>query len=409
MNWLRRLGRNRLLDVGAAVIAGWAVVRLVMVLLGPADRDDFAHYYVAGCLFNAGRDPYVVLDPVAAEFGVKFSEHLPVHVAPNPPPFLWMISPFARLPLRAAYAAWMGLSLLALVVVVTVSCRLLEDRWSRRGRYFFVMGVLAAAPVYWHFMYGQVGLILAALVLVGYAWHRRGWAGAGCVAVATAGLLKIFPWVLLPWFVWRGPGRWQRAMVTGAFIVGVSWASGWDLWVSFRQQSLPLVAEQSLNQSFNYTVPSFVMNLQLAATQQTWLMLGSATGLVLLAGVYAFCWWRDGDREVEFALLCLVMLIASIRSWGHYLVMLIFPIAVALESVRGRPTVPRVLWVGCAVALVNVTGTMTSPWLDQHLVVKVLVNYFPLYGLVLLGGLLVSELSRNGSASGSKSQMCRSE
>ena len=192
MDWLRRLSRNRLFDVGAAVIAILAVVRIAVTLPQRVGADDFAHYYIAGRIFNEGGDPYAVeLTPYYARYGFAVPDLEQVR-SPNMPAFFFLIGPVAALPVRVAYGVWMALAVGCLVAVLFLVNRLLRYRLSERGRYFVVLGAIASAPVFWHFFYAQVGLLLAALVLAGYAWHRVGHPVWGCVAVTVAGLVKLF-------------------------------------------------------------------------------------------------------------------------------------------------------------------------------------------------------------------------
>jgi hypothetical protein len=77
-----------------------------------------------------------------------------------------------------------------------------------------------------------------------------------------------------------------------------------------------------------------------------------------------------------------------VTSWGHYFVFLIFPVAVIAARLREEPTPARIGWFVAALLLVNCMATVTSPFLEQHIVLKVLANNLPLAALVILGGLL---------------------
>jgi len=404
-NWWRQLAKNRWLDAGCVGIALLCVARLVVILPARATQDDFAHYYCASRLLIEGRNPYETnFAPLYTRYGFTSALDVAKIVAPNPPAFLFLMAPIASLDPQQAYWCWVAIEVGALVAVLWLTCHLLRERLTRRGRLFVVAGVIASAPVYWHYFYGQLGLILAALVLAGYAWHRNGRPILGCLAVTMAGLLKLFPFVLVAWFVWRGSGGWRgralRGVAVVALIVVVILATGPGRWRSFRQQALTVVAEQSLNQSFNFTVPALLVNLRFAGDNfappadvvRRWTTLGMVLGVALMAGAYAVCWWRGGNRELEFCLLNVALLAGSVRAWGHYFVLLIFPAAVAVAGVSTRATRGRVFWLVVALTLLNVMATISGPVIDRYLVGKVLSNDLPLYGLVMLGLLFVREM-----------------
>jgi hypothetical protein len=72
-------------------------------------------------------------------------------------------------------------------------------------------------------------------------------------------------------------------------------------------------------------------------------------------------------------------------------VFLIFPSAVAVTRVAASPSGRRVLVLALILTLLNCQRSIASAWLDHHLMVKVLANYLPLYGLLGLGLFFVTE------------------
>ena len=84
------------------------------------------------------------------------------------------------------------------------------------------------------------------------------------------------------------------------------------------------------------------------------------------------------------------MLVASITAWGHYLVLLVFPVAYLAVCIGGAPTIQRVVSYAVVAVLLNLLGTWSNPYLDHHLLSKVILNYLPLYGLIWMGVLLVT-------------------
>lgn len=390
-----RWTQNRLLDFATVLFAVVGVARLALVLPARATQNDFAHYYVTSHLVLEGRNPYgVPLAPLYAARGLVYQEE--VAVATNPPTLLWLFAPLGLLPARAAFWVWTMIQAASLAVILVLTRRLLRERLSARGWRFVVAGTLASAPVYWHFVYAQWQLPLAALVLAAFAWQAAGKHTLACLTVSAAALVKLYPAVLLPWFVWRSGRLWARnAAMTFVFAAAVVAVTGVDRWADFFAHGLPPLTEHAVNHSFIYTVPALVANLGHATP--TWWVAGVAMGAALIAGSYVACWRMRGDVVAQFCLLSVAMLAGVFKAEGHYLVFMIFPVAVACVA-AGR-SLARCLWVACVIALLNCLATVEWPWLDRHLMLKVLANNLPLYGLLGLVAFFAAELRRPAEGS----------
>jgi hypothetical protein len=405
LHWLRRLARNRLLDVGAVVVVVLVAGKLAAVLPASARQNDFAHYYVSSQLLSEGRNPYTAsLAPLYAQHGFEFQERVPR--ATNPPLLLWAFVPFAALPAGVAFWAWFAVEVASLVWILILTRRRLCDRLSARGWLFFTAAVVSSGVVYWHLRYSQVQLPLAALVLAAFGWQCSGKPVRACIAVALAGLIKLYPFALLPWFIWRGGRVWRErarlATVAGGVVALGLAIPGLSMWGDFVRYARPALAENVVNYSFNFTLPSFVINLgysthgfnPTSAAAHMWWGAGVVVGAFVLLGAYGWCAVRRAAPEVEFGLLSVAMLVGSLTAWGHYQVFLIFPMAVLVCEVMARPTRGRVAALVLLVALLTVQGTVNSLWLDRHLTAKILINYLPLYGELVLAACLLTGRSR---------------
>jgi hypothetical protein len=182
--------------------------------------------------------------------------------------------------------------------------------------------------------------------------------------------------------------------------VGLVAASGLELWRQFWLHGMQVLrAWAEWQRHFNFTVPSFVKNMAWALHNfdpewkglHTWTEVGAVIGLALIALTYGVNWWnargqKDADVECEFCLLSVAMLAGIAEGWGHYFVILAFPVAVAVARVVGRPTTGRAVVLGLSLVMLNVMGDLRSPWLEFA------VSYIPLYGLLLLGAFFVNEI-----------------
>ena len=172
MTWWRRAARNRLLDVGAVVIALLHAVAIARMLPSRVFDFDFNHDYVSGLMLLRGQNPYTTSHgPLCAQYGFAFQESY-LRTSTYPPSILWLFAPLALLPPRAAFAVWVAAQAGGLGVILWLTRRLLGGRLSARGWRFVCCAALASTAVYWHFFGSNAELILAAVVLAGYAGRR---------------------------------------------------------------------------------------------------------------------------------------------------------------------------------------------------------------------------------------------
>jgi hypothetical protein len=203
-------------------------------------------------------------------------------------------------------------------------------------------------------------------------------------------------------------GRLKLAVMCFALTCLVVNVSGLTTWQEFLQRTPELFKAWVNNRSFNFTVPSFVLNLGFAVVEfetssemaQLLWKVAITSGLAILAISYAMCWYtrrneNEGYLEKEFALLCTAMLAGSLIAWGHYLVFLIFPFIVAVVQVSARPSGLQVLGIVSIWLALNCLGTLENAFLNKHLIFKVLINYIPLLGIIGLGFFLVKGLRQS--------------
>jgi hypothetical protein len=397
-----RKWRSWLLTALALVLALLGFGRIARDLPSRADGNDFAHYYISSRLLLAGADLYSTpLQPEYERWGFRYTH--PIPTATNPPLLVAIFAPFAHLSPAAAFWAWVMLEVFSLGCVLALTWRLLADRLSRPMGCLVCAAVISSAPVYWHFFFSQCQILIAAIILLAYWCLRNGRPLSACVAVTTTVWLKLFPVVLVPWFLWRCSRKWSTRWKCAAAVLAWSAAlilsTGVENWRQFWLHGMKTVeAWVAWQRHFNFTVPSFVKNMawllhgfdpqwnQLYA----WAHVGALIGAALIALAYGVCWKsvRDGtdaDLESEFCLLSAAMLAGISEAWGHYFVLLIFPAAVAVARARRRPTPGRILTLAASLVMLNLMGSWQSPWLEFF------VSYIPLYGLLLLGAFFTAE------------------
>lgn len=399
---LSRLAKNRLLDVGAVVIGVLVIVKIVWMLPARAVEYDFNLYYLGGRMVLDGTNPYCTpLQPLATHYGFALVEG--ISVVANPPVILWLFAPLARLEPRLAFWLWVSVQAASLGAILWLTSRLLGGRLSARGRLFFCVGVMASTAVYAHFIYSHVELPLAALVLAAYAWRARGRHTAACLALTAAGMVKLYPFVFLPWVWWHsgdnGRARAGRAGLVLAVGLAVVLLTGVERWRDFFQLAMPMHAHWWTYYLFNFSLPSLLAKLGYAThvfalprlTGAAW---AAAVGYALIMACYAVCWRAGADSEAQFCLLSIAMVVGLPVAWAYYYVFLIFPVGVAVARLVAAPSAVRIGCFVVLIALMNSMGIWTGPFWDRHKIAGLVWNHRPLYGALGLGIFFLAELRR---------------
>lgn len=391
----RRIASRPLWDIMAVVVALASLFRYANLMPQAAHASDFSHYYLSCRMFLAGRSPYATpLNSMAKQYDLVLSPDSPTGT--NPPVLQWLFAPFALLTPPVAFWLWSLLQAAALGVTLWLTRLLLAEQLAMRAWRFVVCGAVASVPMLIHFTESQTQLLIGALLLASLALLLKGRPTAACLTVVAAGLLKLFPFVLLPWFVWRGGRTWrQRALLSGAslaaIVIGVM-ISGPSLWQDFIQHGLPSVRYWSQNFIFNYCLAAFV-----AHCGWGW-HAGLVAGCLALVGAYAFCLRLREDKEAPFCLLCLAMLAGGTTSWSHYMVLAIFPVAAMAARVSTNPSWARVLLLTAAVMALNNVDAPTSAFPQGWHLIKLLWVYTPLFGQLVLAAMFVARPTSHESA-----------
>jgi hypothetical protein len=391
MNWWRRLATSRLLDVGAVVVTLLLLSRWAAVLPTRWNDYDFNHYYVGSRMLLEGQNPYTTsLKGMSQALGFTFTEQL--LIAGYPPSFLWLLMPLAALPPQGAFAIWVSVEIGCLMLIL----------WLTR-RLFVAALTITSRTVTYHLLFSQVQLLLAALVFAAYAAHRAGKHGWACLAVSAAGVLKFYPFFLLPWFIWSGGGgmraRLYRVLGVIGFVLAVVALTGPALWCDFIHHGMPAAVGEEIGRTFNFSLSAMVTNLGYARhnfhpspdAKQWWWIIGTMTGLAVIAGAYWVCAAAQRDSEGQFCLLCVAMLIGTVTTQGHYFIFLVFPLTVAAIRIAARPTPTTVIGFILVVLAANWINPPDFFW--RHSIWYIFGNDIPLYGLIGLAAFFWRELT----------------
>jgi hypothetical protein len=360
--------------------------------------NDFAHTYLSSRLMLEGRDVYgTPLGQVYTQYG--FANDPDIVRATNPPTMVLLLMPLAMLPARVAFWIWVVVQVGSVAAILWLTWKLLCERLSRRGWGWVCVVALASETVYAHFFFSQVQLPLAALILAAYRWQRAGRHGLACGAIMLAGLVKLVPFVLLPWFVWQSFRRQRERVVWGFALAGaagaVAFAAGLNHWSGFFHNSFPVIEHCAIGHLV-FTGPVGLMNFGAALipvnASQLW-----DTGVMVGIGLLGATYWRSRgavDGEAEFCLLCVAMLAAGITTRGYYFVLLIFPMTVAAVRVLATPSRGRMFGLLMLGSLLNDLNGWAPSILDENSLGRLVFQYAPLYGLLGLGLFFWKEIGK---------------
>ena len=198
--------RRFLRDYG---IYGLPLVLLVYLAL-ESFQIDFRAFYLAGKAVLLGLDPYLNHVGTRPEFYAPINAENYAYSAFRYPPLAALLfAPLALLPYEVSKVLF---SLLMWLLLAGIAYQMVwRSGWRLRGEALLFAGV--SFPVLAMVERGQIDPLLVALVLVSY-WLAREprRQGPAALLLALAGVLKIFPFVvLLEWIVRR---RWRLVAYT---------------------------------------------------------------------------------------------------------------------------------------------------------------------------------------------------
>jgi Glycosyltransferase family 87 len=250
--------------------------------------------------------------------------------------FLYLYPPFlavAMAPVAAIVGTdhrvvnwlWAAVGLL-IAIAITAAMARRERIVPRAERWLLVAVVLAFPPVIGELVMGNVHLVL--LGLLGGAWlavrrgDRAGETLAG-VLVGIAILIKVFPVVVILWFLVRR--RWAAVFAAAAAMAVLALATlpvvGLQPWLDYPKvilnQAAPIDAHDAL-------APS----VWLAAI----VPVGVARAGVIVAVLAAVAWTARRRAEVvSFAVAVATSVLAAPALYHHYLALFVLPMLVALR------------------------------------------------------------------------------
>jgi alpha-1,2-mannosyltransferase len=266
-----------------------------------------------------------------------------------PPPLAVAVMPLAALfPADFRAAAWIWNALGATILVASVLAlhrsEGIGERYlllAGRGRWLLVAAAFAFPPVVGELVLGNVHLLLLGLLTLAWLGVRRGDGGdargdwlAG-IAVGVSAVIKVFPGLLLLWFVLTGRYRAAAGVVLG--VVGVALLTlpftGVEPWLQYPTVLANLSAPTD---STDTLAPTVWLTPALGFTAAR--VLVTIAGLAVLASS-ALGLGSSGRRlpgptstARSFALAVTVAVLVAPAVYQHYLALLVLPLLLGLGA-----------------------------------------------------------------------------
>ena len=207
----------------------------------------------------------------------------------------------------------------------------------------------------------------------------------------------MFPFVLLPWFLFRRKANKSYYLKQLTFVLGFSIlifiSTDFTNWINYYKYSLSSLPAGSFGMYGNYSLPSFVGNLILAEydfnptprVYQLSMAIGHITGLFLLIIIYYIVLKKMNNSVIEFSILIVAMLICGNRTLSHYFVFLIIPFTMAFALSLHRKTISSFVILFIIFLFLNLFGLHNSQQLlmvfKDTLFTRLYLHYMPLFGL----------------------------
>jgi alpha-1,2-mannosyltransferase len=281
----------------------------------------------------------------------------PPHLPFTYPPFAALVfAPLTVLPERTAQVLWSMVNVVALFALLWLSLRAARPGLPRDRRLLWSLILMTPAlwiePVHLTLGFGQVNIVLAALVLADLTGHlrvgRRSLPRGVLVGVVAA--IKLIPLVFVPYlFLTRQTRAAWAALGTfagcSALAAAVNPGASWSYWTKYatdakRVGGVFYISNQSLRAVVD-RVDHRVVSTALVTV---------LSGLVLVAGVALAAWACRSSSGFLGVLVCATTgLLVSPITWAHHMVWTV-PVLIWLIWAPDRPGGGR-LWAAAGAAL----------------------------------------------------------
>lgn len=266
--------------------------------------------------------------------------------------------------------------------------------------------VLNFRPIADTLAFGQIDLALLLSLTLALGALRSGRDVLAGALIALGTLFKIYPVLLLAFLVAKQNWRALMGFVLGMLVLnGISIAvMGWEMHWIYITQVFPNIGgttAQDQNQTISGFMARFVASPTDASIFQVRAITLPAMAISALLGLLAClvslrsAALRSTTYALQYSQFLLLMVLVAPAAWMHYEVLLVIPFGVLLLHWRDRQIpLPQAAALAIGFALIAYgnqysfyTGTVMG-------ILTVIGVSYKFYGMLLLGGVMLSELVR---------------
>ena len=228
-------------------VAGLAVILVVVLGVQMVHRaafstelnSDFTTYRAAGWAVLTGGDIYKAQNSRGWPYVY-------------PPPFAILMTPFAQLSALTGSIIWYVLSVILVASSLHMGVTMVRASWESSRDPFWLYALSIVMVLLWvgqGAVEGQATILTLWLLMVALYRSQQGRDISSGVALACAGLLKVFPLALLIYFTWKK--RWRLVMGTmiALIVAGIALPAlvyGWQRNLMYWQEWVAAIVQPSL-------------------------------------------------------------------------------------------------------------------------------------------------------------------
>jgi hypothetical protein len=262
-----------------------------------------------------------------------------------PPAAIFLFLPSTYLPIREAFAAWTGLSIVCLAATYLVLLRATKTgSWLEHiaiSMWACVATVVIFSPMDDMLAFGQTSTIVLLLVVLDVLIVRDRSQG---FLVGLAMAFKLYPGVVV--FFWLGRRQWRAAVTALATFIGLT-VCAWAVWpqsspwsyakILFGSSARTLI-EQPGYMNRNASVTGFFLRLPFISHSSA-LVLGTVASVVIaIVGIWvAVRLDRKDFRVTSLVILLCTSTVISPLAWDHYFTFAPMLVFVIMEVGFSRP------------------------------------------------------------------------
>ncbi len=377
-------GADAILRIGAWTLIAAGLLRLSVVVSFSEIHNDFSHYYLGGIILSEGLNPYTEhLQSHCERFGFPYDDTIPY--AAHPPMILRLFSALTVFSPATAYTIWLVIQTVCFVAFVELTRRILDVRWNDLSWLGLIALFTNSVCAHTLFHYSQIQLVVGVLILGAYRLHQSRYGKSACALIALAACFKIFPAMLLPWFVFAGTyskRQWfdRIVIVTGVIMAAIQ-MTGPELWSNFLSEGLPSLTEKA-EKWCNFSVQNLVLFIGNGTSLQLFNSHAAKLASIVVAiGAYALAYRTRSSTQTSFSIVLSAMVVGGVIAWSHYYTLLLLPIALLWQQTAENRNFRSIAILCSALALMPKLDLV----IPQHDTLwRVLVHFYPLYCVLLI-------------------------